>query len=129
MNCLRNFIAELSNSVADNYLNEASKLDGDNYIDWKFKILTIFEAWNVWTIVNGDETKPIGASGIEWEKQETKAKVMLRMSVNDNIIPHIRHCKTSKETWEILKGLHGTTNSNRIMFLKTNFIVHENGST
>ena len=42
LNCLRNFTAEMSNSFANNYLNEASKLDGDNYIDWKFKILTIF---------------------------------------------------------------------------------------
>ena len=40
--CLRDFTTEMSNSFVDNYLNEASKLDGDNYIDWKFKISTIF---------------------------------------------------------------------------------------
>ena len=55
----------MSNSFAYNYLNEASKLDGDNYTDWKFKILTIFEAWSVWTIVNGDETKPTSAAGVD----------------------------------------------------------------
>ena len=88
----------MSNSFADNYMKEASKLDGDNCIDQKFKILTIFEAWSVWTIVNGDETKPTGDAGANWEKRETKAKVLLRMSVKDNIIPHIRDCKTSKET-------------------------------
>ena len=44
---------------------------------------------------------------------------MLWMFVKDNIIPHIRDYKTSKETWEILKYLYETTNSNRIMFLKT----------
>ena len=109
----------MSNSLADYYLNEASKLDGKNYIDWKFKILTIFEAWNVWIVVNGDETKAIGVVGIEWEKRETKAKVLLQMSIKDNLIPHIRDCKTSKETWEIFKGLYETTNSNRILFLKT----------
>ena len=58
----------MSNSFANNYLNEASKLDVDNYIDWKYKILTIFEAWNVWSVVNGDETKLIGVAGTEWEK-------------------------------------------------------------
>ena len=58
----------MSKSFADNYLNEASKLDGYNYIEWKFKILTIFEAWNVWTVVNGDETKPTSVSSTEWEK-------------------------------------------------------------
>ena len=44
------------------------------------------------------------------------------MSVKDNIIPHIRDCKTSKEIWEILKGLYETTNSNRILFLKTKIL-------
>ena len=112
----------MSNTFADNYLSEASKLDGDNYIDWKFKILTIFEAWNVWTIVNGDEFNPKGDVGIDWEKHETKAKVLFWMSLKDSIIPHIKDCKTSKETWEILKGLYEITNSNRILFLKTKLL-------
>jgi len=112
----------MSTSFPDNYLNEASKLDGDNYIDWKFKILTIFEAWNVWAIVKGDEAKPTGAAATDWEKRETKAKVLLRMSVKDSVIPHIRDCKTSKETWDILKGLYETTNSNRNLFLKTKLL-------
>ena len=88
----------------------------------------------MWNVVNGNETKPIAVAGTEWEKRETKAKVLLRMSVRDNIIPHIRDCKTSKETWEILKGLYETRNSNRNMFLKTKILsmkmeVNENIAT
>ena len=86
----------MSNSFLDNYLNEASKLDGDNYIDYKFNILTIFEASSVWNIVNGDETKTMGATGADWEKCETKEKLLLQMSIKDNIIPHIRDCKNLK---------------------------------
>ena len=112
----------MTNSFPENYLNEASKLDDDNYLDWEFKILTMLEALNVWTIVKGDEAKPTCATLADWEKRETKAKVLLRLSIKDNIIPHIRDCKTSKETWDILKGLYETTNSNRIMFLKTKFL-------
>lgn len=44
------------------------------------------------------------------------------MSVKDNIIPHIRDCKTSKETWDTLKGLYETTNTNRILFLTTKLL-------
>jgi hypothetical protein len=51
-----------------------------------------------------------------------KAKVLLRMSVKDNIIPHIRDCETSKETWDTLKGLFETSNANRILFLKTKLL-------
>ena len=112
----------MSNQLAESYLNESSKLDGENYIDWKFKILTICEAWNAWSVVNGDELKPTGAADTNWEKRETKAKVLLWMFVKDSIIPHIRDCKTSKEKWEVLKGLYETTNSNRILFLKTKLL-------
>ena len=67
----------MSNQLANSYLNELSKLDGKNYIDWKFKILTICEAWNVWSVVSGDELKPTGAVDTDWEKRETKSKVLL----------------------------------------------------
>ena len=108
----------MSNQLAKSYLNESSKLDGENYIDWKFKILTICEGWNVWSIVNGDELKPIGVAGMDWEKLETKSKMLLRMSVKDNVIPHIRDYKMSKETWKVLKYLYETINSNHILFLE-----------
>ena len=44
------------------------------------------------------------------------------MFVKDNIIPHIRICKTSKDTWDKLKGLYETSDSNRILFLKTKLL-------
>ena len=58
-------------------------------------------------------------------------KVLLRMPIKDNIIPQIRECKTSKETWEVLKYLYETTNKNRVLFLKTNILsikMKENGN-
>jgi hypothetical protein len=76
----------------------------------KFKLTTILEAYSLWTIVKGDEPKPTVVASIpDWDRREMKAKVLLRMSVKDNIIPHIRDCKTSKETWDVLKGLFETS--------------------
>lgn len=113
----------MTNLLLDNYMNESTKLDGENYVNWKFKLMTILEGNNLWSIVSGDEPKPTVAGSIpDWERGETKAKVLLRMSVKDNIIPHIRDCKTSKETWDTLKGLYETTNTNRILFLKTKLL-------
>lgn len=51
-----------------------------------------------------------------------KVKVLLRISIKDNIIPHIRDCASSKHTWETLKGLYETTNANRILLLKTKLL-------
>jgi hypothetical protein len=44
------------------------------------------------------------------------------MYVKDNIILHIRECKTSHETWETLKGLYETMNTNRVLFLKSKLL-------
>eukprot|EP00253_Pinus_taeda_P029672 PITA_29672 len=44
------------------------------------------------------------------------------MTVKDNIIPHIRDCKTSKETLDVFKVLYETTNTNQIFFLKTKLL-------
>ena len=51
-----------------------------------------------------------------------KAKLKLRMSIKDNIIPHITNCTTSKETWDTLKGLYQTTDANWVLFLKTKLL-------
>ena len=107
----------MANLLADSYLNESTKLDGENYVNWKFTLITVLEAYNLFTIVKGDEPKATPpAASPDWDKREMKAKVLLRMSVKDNIIPHIRDCATSKATWDTLKGLYETTNANRILF-------------
>jgi hypothetical protein len=44
------------------------------------------------------------------------------MSVKDSIIPHIRNATTSAATWTTLKALYETSNTNRILFLKTKLL-------
>ena len=103
--------------LVDSYINEVSKLNGDNYVNWKFKLISILEELNLWMIVKGDEHKPSYALSIsEWNLLEVQAKVALHMSVKDNIIPHIIGCKTSKDTWDKLKGFYETSDPNRICF-------------
>jgi hypothetical protein len=59
-------------------LNESTKLDGENYVNWKFKLMTVLEAYNLWSIVSRDETKPtVVASILDWDKREMKEKVLL----------------------------------------------------
>jgi hypothetical protein len=104
------------NPLAETYLNEANKLDGSNFINWKFKMQTLMEGYGVWNIAKGTELKPdVASSAIaaqiqEWEKRENKAKVLLCMSVKDSIIPHIRDATTS------------TAKHYRILFMKTKLL-------
>ena len=112
------------NSQMAHYLNESSKLDGSNYINWKFKLQTLLEGQNTYSIVISDEGKPTVANGgtnattQEWEKRELKAKVLLKLSVKDCIIPHIRDRKTANEIWTTLKDMYEIKNTNRTLFLR-----------
>ena len=105
------------------YITEVSKLNGENYVNWKFKLIIVLEALILWPIVKGDEQKPANPLSLsDWNSLETQEKVLIRMSVEDNIIPHIRNSKKYKDTWEKLKGLYETYDSNRILFLKTKLL-------
>jgi hypothetical protein len=89
---------------------------------------TLMEGYGVWNIAKETEVKPDAATGAtatqiqDWEKRENKAKVLLCMSVKDNIIPHIREATTSAATWTTLKSLYETSNTNHILFLKTKLL-------
>ena len=97
-------------SLEDLYINESSKLNGENYVNWKFKLVIVLEGLNLWPIVKGEEQKPSDALSIsDWNMREVQEKALIHMSVKDNIIPHIRNCKTSKDTWDTVKGLYETS--------------------
>jgi len=89
---------------------------------------TLMEGYGVWNIAKGTEVKPDATAGAtttqiqDWEKHKNKAKVLLHMSVKDNIIPHIREATTFVETWTMLKALYETSNTNHILFLKTKLL-------
>ena len=53
----------------ESYLHESGKLDGSNFTNWNFKIQTLVEGANAWSIVTGDELKPnAGPKEQDWEK-------------------------------------------------------------
>lgn len=60
----------MNNQIIEAYLNEHNKLDGSNYVNWKFKMQILLEVQSAWTIANGDEQKPApGSASIpNWEK-------------------------------------------------------------
>lgn len=108
----------MNNSI-ESYLHKSGKLDGSNFTNWKFKMQTLLESANAWSIVIGNELRPgSAAQEQDWDKRETKAKVILKMSVKDNVIPHIRDCKSSTDIWTTLKNLYQTQNTNRVLSLK-----------
>ena len=80
---------------------------------------TLLESANAWSIVLGNEQRS-GTTTQEQDrdKRETKAKVILKMSIKDNIIPHIRDYKSATDIWTTIKNMYETQNINRVLALK-----------
>eukprot|EP00253_Pinus_taeda_P007519 PITA_07519 len=114
----------MNNQMIEAYLNEHNKLNDSNYANWKFKMQTQLEVQSAWTVANGDEQKPKARSTFipNWEKREGKARTLLKMSVKDCIIPHIRKCKLASEIWRILKDLYEIRNTNCLLFLNNKIL-------
>jgi hypothetical protein len=106
------------------YSNESNKFDGSKYVNWKLKIQTLMEGEKVWCNASIKDAKPEAfPNSIQyWERRERQEIVLLRMSMKENIVPHIKGCKTSIETWEILKCLYEITNTHTVIFLKCKFL-------
>ena len=54
----------------ESYLHESGKLDGSNFMNWKFKIQTLLEGANAWSIVIGDEQRLNSNTGANTQEQE-----------------------------------------------------------
>eukprot|EP00253_Pinus_taeda_P028028 PITA_28028 len=108
----------MNNSI-ESYLHESGKLNGTNFFNWKFKMQTLLESANAWLIILGNEERT-GTPAQEqyWDKREINAKFILKMSIKDNIIPHIRDCKSAADIWTTIKNLYETQNTNRVLALK-----------
>jgi hypothetical protein len=59
----------MANIIADSYINESNKLDGENYVNRKFKLQKLMEGYNDWLISCGDKTKPVAPTSLVqyWE--------------------------------------------------------------
>jgi hypothetical protein len=60
----------MTNIMADSYINESNKLDGENYVNWKLKLQTLMKGYNVWSIACGDKAKPVAPTALvqDWER-------------------------------------------------------------
>ena len=77
----------------------------------------LLEGQNAYGIANDDEVKLTTTTGgsnttiQDLEKSEMKAKVLLKLSMKECIIPHIRECKMTNDIWTTLKEMYEIKNT------------------
>ena len=108
-------------------------LTKDNYASWKYKVMLFLKAEELWHIVVNDKPSPTikeedrkgkeKESGViedakDWNKKDAQAMVILSNTLSSSLIPHIKHCNTTKEMWDTLEKIFSNVSSARKMELK-----------
>nr|GEU82730.1 sucrose transport protein SUC1 [Tanacetum cinerariifolium] len=77
------------------------KLNNNNYNSWSTSLMSYLQGQDLWEIVNGsDTTSPLreDANGIlkKWKVRVGKALFILKTTVEDEVLEHIRDSLTPK---------------------------------
>ncbi|XP_018402111.1 PREDICTED: uncharacterized protein LOC108779237 [Cyphomyrmex costatus] len=82
-----------------------TKFTGENWITWKFQVMVILKAKNVYDIVTGTKKRPAAAAD-EWDKLDAKAQEIIVTRMEESPLVHLLSCKTSHEMWEKLLSVY-----------------------
>jgi hypothetical protein len=108
-----------------------NKLKHDNYRLWKTQVVPQLKGVDVYGFVDGSKPAPpqeismTFASGvvttianpdyIYWSSQDNLILGALISSIEESLITHVVHCKTSREVWTTLDRMFASQSQARVM--------------
>ncbi|KAJ0546766.1 putative RNA-directed DNA polymerase [Helianthus annuus] len=103
------------------------KLSNSNYNSWSTCLMSYLQGQDLWEVVNGSETvAPLreDQNGVlrKWRVKAGKALFVLKTTVEDEILEHIRDSKTPKEAWDILVTLYSKKNDSKLQLLENELL-------
>ena len=98
---------------------EFSKLSGDNYSAWKFKMKLLLIHKGYWKAVTGEKVS---------EETDQKALAIIGLGVGDEQIIHIQDSETSKEAWDNLSKIYENAGTANKMHLQEQLMTSKMGS-
>jgi hypothetical protein len=89
--------------------NSFAKLNDENYADWKMMMEALLVRKQLWDIVSGEKTKPLGsvtsAPVKAFIRKQAEARAELVLQVETSQLPHLRN-EDPVKIWEDLKNIH-----------------------
>jgi len=79
-----------------------TKFDGSDFQTWKFLMNTVFVAYGVKDLVDGERQRPAEneqTAKKAWDKDNAKAMFIISSSIEDKHLECLLTCTTAKDTW------------------------------
>ena len=103
------------------------KLDGTNFLSWKFQLRAILIAAGVSDIVRGsrvqpeDEESPAAVTGRKDAMAKGKAMVLISITIEMSQLESLITCVTAEEMWDALCRVHEQKSVSNKLFLTQKF--------
>lgn len=96
-------------AIMSHYSVHTDKLTKENYDTWAIQMKAILTQNDQWVYVSGLKIKPEEEDqATVWDKTDRKAGASIILSISTSQICYVKHCETSRETWEKLQTVYSS---------------------
>lgn len=106
-------------------LSTGVKLNGANWVVWKFQTSVMLKGEGVFDFVSGEKLKPTSGEKetAAWEKNDAKAQQLIVTRMEEGPLTHILSCETACEMWSKLKSVYDKESVVSIHLLQQKFFL------
>ena len=103
------------------------KLNNQNYNSWSTCMMSYMQGQDLWEVVNGTEVRPLEAEDAngtlrKWKIKAGKAMFVLKTTIEEEMLEHIRDAKTPKEAWDTFAKLFSKKNDTKLQLLESELL-------
>ncbi|XP_036334799.1 uncharacterized protein LOC118745454 [Rhagoletis pomonella] len=93
--------------------------DSSQWLTWKFQMVQILEAGEMFGVVNGEELLPSAGEQEQksWRKLDAKARRTISTALGKQPLLQILNCASAKSMWDTLKSVYEQTSTASVLFL------------
>jgi hypothetical protein len=111
---------------SDRYLTSITKLNGENYHDWKFAVSMALRQKGCWGVISGVDTKPSSREGEKaWDTKAEEGLTIIGLTVEPSQYTYIRNSTNGAEAWTALKEIYEKNSRSTRISLKRQFYGFE----
>ena len=91
----------------DQLITSITKLNSENYHDWKFAVSIVLQQKQCWKVTSGKEEKPPTKEAEQsWETKAHEGFTLIVLTVKPSQYTYICNTKNGPEAWKVLKDIY-----------------------
>jgi hypothetical protein len=115
---------------SDRYLTSITKLNGENYHDWKFAVSMALRQKGCWGVISGVDVKSQTREGEKaWDTKAEEGLTIIGLTVEPSQYTYIRNSTNGAEAWTALKDIYEKNSRSTRISLKRQFYGFEHNTS